>query len=61
MNDHVLGCRAQPGHLGVVAHLKIEGVRGRSVSAGFEQQRIPLRPELIGDLLVSHCVDAVLN
>lgn len=52
---------AQACHLGVVAHLEVEWAGSAPVSAGHEQQSVPLRSELVGDLLVGDGVDGCLD
>jgi len=61
INDHVTRRLAQAHHRGVIADLKIERCGARSVRAGLEQQRIALRSELVGDLLICYRIDRRLD
>ena len=46
VDDRVLRHGAQPGHLGVVAHLEHERRRGRAVGPGLEEQGVAVVVEL---------------
>ena len=52
---------ARGRHGGVIANLKVERVATGSIGARLEQQRVALRPELVGDLLGCYCVDCRLD
>src|SRR5580692_4343704 len=61
IDHHVARRLPESSHAGVVANLKIEGRRARSIRAGLEQQRVALSSELVGKLLfryrVYRCLD----
>jgi len=52
---------AQAGHLGVVAHLKVERAGSAAVGAGHEQQCVALRAHFVVNLLVGDGVDGCLD
>ena len=52
---------AESGNLLVVAHLEVERIRGGSVGARHEEQRVALGPELVRELLGGDCVDGRLD